>query len=74
MFFGPDYRELNNSYTFKVISDWNVANPDVSLAHSDRYEMHRLIQSHAAWLGFGSFRTEFIHDFAFLFKYVILKL
>lgn len=30
-FFGPEYKELNSSDTFTVVSRWNVANPDVSL-------------------------------------------
>lgn len=29
--FLTDYKELHRSGVFKVISDWNVANPDISL-------------------------------------------
>lgn len=76
IFFGPDYKELRSSGTFKVISDWNVTNPDVSqsLVRRDRCEISRLIQSHAAWLGFGSFRIGCTHSFAFLLKYILLKI
>lgn len=58
MFFGPEYKELNSSGTFKVVSRWNVTNPDVSLkvlnTERDRYEMHNLVESSAA-SGLGSY-------------------